>query len=183
MQPEMLAEYIRTYHTTMKKLRVEQSNQHRAMEKELADISPKIDRIMDAIAEGFATDDMKQKMMDMSDRKERIVKEMENAEEPAVVEMHPNLPALYQTRIDALHEALNHEDSRQKAATILRTLIDKIVLHPGEKRGELDIELHGDIAALLHLLQNRGGTSSEEVMKWLVAGACINQAPTIIKPV
>ena len=35
----------------------------------------------------------------------------------------------------------------QKAATIRRSLIDKITLHPGEKRGELSIERHGDFAS------------------------------------
>ena len=49
---------------------------------------------------------------------------------PNSVEMHPNLTDVYRSRIDALHEALNHKGSRSKAATILRTLIDKIVLYP-----------------------------------------------------
>jgi site-specific DNA recombinase len=171
MEPDMLAEYIKTYHATMKRLRGQQVGERRSKERELNEISVKINRIVDAIVDGFASEEMKPKLTEMSNRKTHLIKEMQVAEEPNVVEMHPNLPEVYQSRIDALHEALNHEDSRQKAATILRTLIDKIVIHPKPKRGEFDIEFHGDIAALLHLLQNKGGTSGKDVMKWMVAGA------------
>lgn len=83
--------------------------------------------------------------------------------------MHPNLPELYHRRIEALHNALNEEGVRHQAIQILRTLIDKIVLHPGENRGEIHIELHGDIAALL-LLAEQKGDKAGDVMKWMVAG-------------
>jgi hypothetical protein len=34
------------------------------------------------------------------------------------------------------------------ASKRLRSLIDKIVLHPGTKRGEMKVELHGKLASI-----------------------------------
>ena len=169
-QPEFLDEYIKTYHATLKKLQSERQTHKSGSEREVAALTKKIGNIVTAIAEGYATKAMKDALMEITRRKEQLEKELVTVEDINVVDMHPNLPEQYQKRINALQDALNREESRQKAATILRSLIDKIVLHPKEGRGNLDIELHGDIAAVLHLLQNKGGTSSGDVMNWLVAG-------------
>ena len=37
------------------------------------------------------------------------------------------------------------------AAEALRGLIDAVVVYPGEKRGEVSVELRGDLAAFLYL--------------------------------
>jgi hypothetical protein len=49
--------------------------------------------------------------------------------------------------VSDLRAALNHENDREQAAATIRTLIDKIQLHP--ICGELQIELVGDIATLV----------------------------------
>jgi len=36
-------------------------------------------------------------------------------------------------------------------------LIDAIVMHPGERRGEVRLELRGDLAAFLHLTDGGAG--------------------------
>jgi hypothetical protein len=59
------------------------------------------------------------------------------------------LPEVYRAKVERLEEALNAEDTRTEAADILRTLIDQIVLTPGE--ADLKAELYGDLAALLAL--------------------------------
>ena len=166
----MLAEYIKTYHATLKRLQSERQAQQSTAEREIDELTSKIANIVNVITEGYATKEMKEKMMAMNLRREQLEQEVGTDDDTNVIEMHPDLPEQYQRRIQALQDALNHEESRQKAATILRSLIDKIVLIPLEGRGKWDIELHGDIAALLHLLQQKGDTSSD-VMKWLVAGA------------
>ena len=48
-----------------------------------------------------------------------------------------------------LAEALNEEDTRLEAAECIRELIEEIRLVP--KRGELEIELYGELAALINL--------------------------------
>jgi site-specific DNA recombinase len=63
---------------------------------------------------------------------------------------------------------------------MLRTLIDAIMVFPGAKRGEVTIELRGDLAALMHVgddgtpartaVPRVGNGRSIEVMGSLVAG-------------
>jgi hypothetical protein len=56
---------------------------------------------------------------------------------------------LARSKVKRLEETLNSEpDVRTKAAPILRTLIDEIVLHAGDKRGKMSIEVYGEPSAL-----------------------------------
>ena len=43
--------------------------------------------------------------------------------------------------------------SEAAATAALRTLIDAIVVYPGEKRGEYRVQLRGDLAAFLYLAE------------------------------
>jgi hypothetical protein len=64
--------------------------------------------------------------------------------------LHPNLPALYRRRVEALEEALTDPQTAGPATEALRVLINAIVVFPGERRGEVSVTLRGDLAAFLH---------------------------------
>jgi hypothetical protein len=51
--------------------------------------------------------------------------------------------------VECLAEALQRPLERSEAAEAIRALIDSITLTPGEKRGQLDATLHGDLGAIL----------------------------------
>src|SRR5262245_39946314 len=87
--------------------------------------------------------------------------------------LHPKLAEVYRQHVERLEEALNDSTIRPKAADALRTLIDRIVLYPGERRGELRAELHGELGAILALSQVGGKTNrtpEAEVRVSVVAG-------------
>ncbi|MFX9684471.1 hypothetical protein ABTP08_20650, partial [Acinetobacter baumannii] len=56
-------------------------------------------------------------------------------------DIHPNIGDIYRRRIERLTEALNHPDDAREAAEALREVIDRIVIIPGEKRGEVQVTL------------------------------------------
>lgn len=63
-----------------------------------------------------------------------------------------------------LADALKHPEDRDEAATAIRGLIERIVLSPGEKWGEVHATLHGDLGTILEWTatgdgKNQGGTS------------------------
>ena len=72
--------------------------------------------------------------------------------EPVPV-LHPNLPVLYRRRVEALEEALRDEATALLAAEALRSLIDTILVHPGERRGEVSLSLRGDLAAFMQMAE------------------------------
>ena len=86
--------------------------------------------------------------------------------------LHPEMAGLYRQKVTALAEALEHPETRTEASEALRGLIDAIVVTPNQ--GELQIELKGNLAAMLGAAQNAkrspetGDLSLQVVM---VAGA------------
>ena len=61
---------------------------------------------------------------------------------------------LYRTKVQQLADALEREDARTEASEMLRGLIDSIVLMP--EKGQLRIELRGNLAAMLTIAQKKG---------------------------
>ena len=58
--------------------------------------------------------------------------------------LHRNLPELYRRKVEALEEALRDPATAMAATEALRGLIDAILVYPGEKRGEVSVQLRGD---------------------------------------
>ena len=88
--------------------------------------------------------------------------------------LHPNLAELYRQKVVNLAEALNEEDTRLEAAECIRELIEEIRLVP--KRGELEIELYGELAALINLANEHPRSNGTGVQITLVAGTGFVQA-------
>lgn len=84
-------------------------------------------------------------------RQAELAAEMATADRPEPVPTpHPNLPALYRRRVEALEEALVDPETAMAATEALRELIEAIQVFPGERRGEVRLTLVGDLAAFLH---------------------------------
>jgi hypothetical protein len=69
-------------------------------------------------------------------------------------EYRTNLPELYRRKVEALEQALSDPAMAAAAIEALRSLIDAILVHPGARRGEVRIELRGDLAAFMHLTED-----------------------------
>ena len=64
--------------------------------------------------------------------------------------LHPKMAQRYRQEVRRLREAFNHPEHRTEAATLLRSLVDKVVLTPNGSKKPLTIYLHGDLAGILH---------------------------------
>ena len=54
-------------------------------------------------------------------------------------------------------------ETAMAAAEALRTLIDAILIYPGERRGEVSVSLRGDLAAFLYLAEASEAVGSDDV--------------------
>jgi site-specific DNA recombinase len=88
---------------------------------------------------------------------------------PPLPRLHPNLAELYRQKVMSLAEALNEENTRLEAAECIRQLIEEIRLVP--KNGKLQVELYGELAALLSLANKHPRSKGAGVQITLVAGA------------
>ena len=64
-----------------------------------------------------------------------------------IVGAHPSLPEFYRRKIERLGDALTDNATASVATDALRSLVDSIVGFPGERRGEVTVQLRGDLAA------------------------------------
>lgn len=95
---------------------------------------------------------------------------------PRPLVLHPNLPAVYRSKVEKLAEALNAPSTAAEAGEIVRGLIDRIVLTPVD--GVLRAELFGDLAAIMAMAEiparankRPGPPSGEPGLLSVVAGA------------
>ena len=61
----------------------------------------------------------------------------------------------YRAEVVNLVDSLNHPEKRAESATLLRTLVDKIVLKPDPDGTGLLIDLYGDLAGILNVAATR----------------------------
>jgi site-specific DNA recombinase len=95
---------------------------------------------------------LRQALLRLEGEKAELEKTVVVSRRPILTEAQPNLKKLFRRKVERLEETLNSEpDVRTKAAPILRTLIDEIVLRPGVKRGKMSIEVYGEPSALFLL--------------------------------
>jgi site-specific DNA recombinase len=145
------------YKETLRRAVTDRGDQLANLRRQHANTIARIDRIVEAIAEGSASSSLKAKLSVLEADKERLGAELKASEarhEP--VELHPNLPELYRRRVADLEGALTRAPAERAAAReILRSFIERVVVYPGDRRGETIIKLEGSIAAILDFAQLR----------------------------
>src|SRR4029450_2202408 len=88
--------------------------------------------------------------------------------------LHPEMAGLYRQKVTALAQALEHPETRTEASEALRGLIYAIVLTPNQ--GQLQIELKGNLAAMLRAAQNakRSPEAGDLSLQVLMRGRDLN---------
>ena len=87
-----------------------------------------------------------------------------------VVDFHPNYADLYQCKVSELGKLLRSEDTREEAMTAIRSLVDRIEVRAGTKRGETEVTLIGALAGILALGTNKNAAPEGGGTFLLVAG-------------
>lgn len=108
---------------------------------------------MTAIEDGLYQPAMKARMAELERQKADIAARMPQAPQ-AIPDMHPGIAEIYRRQMERFTQALEDPETRLDASEALRSLIHRIVLHPGEKRGEIHATLHGALMGILDFVQD-----------------------------
>jgi hypothetical protein len=113
---------------------------------------PKIERaikgIMAAIEDGMYQPAMKARMAELERQRAEI--ETRLRETPAdLPDVNPNVAEIYRRKVTRLADALAESEASREAASAIRSLIGDVVLTPGERRGEVNATLRGELLAIL----------------------------------
>ena len=163
MDEELCQVFCKEYTSHMNELRSKHNAKRIAIEKELKDLVKKESQMIDAICNGFANEALKIKMHANEARQKEIKTTLENNEEIKVM-MHPGIARQYHKEINELISSLNTNERRQEAATLIRSLIDKITLTPNKKKESLIVDLHGDLAGILKISAQGQYSKKEQKM-------------------
>jgi site-specific DNA recombinase len=159
LAPEIFAEFAEEYRRELKRLKAGQTDERESRAKRLTEVKARIDRIIDAIADGTASPTLKAKLSELETEKAHLGASRGPAHDE-LPEIHPNLPQLYKRRGADLQRVLTSD--RDAAAEILRSLIRQIVVRPGKRRGETLITVTGSIPAILEFAGNHTRRSAPE---------------------
>ena len=147
MAPELVEEFVAAFHEEVNRRRRDETAARVGKEHELAEVTRKLDKLIEALIEGYRTAGLQQRLEELEARKAAL--EQELAADPPPVRLHPNLAQIYRAKVERLHEALADPGLRDEALGILRGLIERVVIHPAEDG--LQVEIVGEIVKMIEL--------------------------------
>src|SRR5436309_1721718 len=171
LRQDLFEEFCDEFTREMNRLRMEHRAGLSAAERQIERIEARRKKLVESIMEGVPASEVKDELNANAARREELKAKLAAADAPPPL-LHPEMAGLYRQKVTALAEALEHSETRTEASEALRGLIEAIVLTPNQ--GELQIELKGNLAAMLGAAQNAkrspetGDLSLQVVM---VAGA------------
>ena len=149
MAPELVKEFTAAFIAETNRLRGETEAGRLGVEREHAQVCRKLTGLIDAIADGFRATGLQAQLDDLERRKADLERRLAEPHAP-LPRLHPNLAELYRAKVADLHSALTDPAYRTEATEIIRTLIERVEVHPTEGKG-FEIELVGDIANMIEL--------------------------------
>ncbi|NUJ81294.1 recombinase family protein [Methylocystis sp. FS] len=153
-RPEVIAEYVRTYHAERKRLAADANRKRLRLERRLGELNREIDRLVDAIAKGQGDPAVlgpKSTLLD-GERKQIIGELAESTPTTEVVALHPAMLARYEEQLTRLQAALagGIRDGDMECAQAIRDLVETVtVFRDGARIGGVQVEISGRLTALL----------------------------------
>lgn len=93
------------------------------------------------------------------------------AEAPAdIPDVHAGIAEIYKRKVAWITETLGDPDLRLDASSDIRSLVGKIVLRPGEKRGEIHAALNGSLMGILDFVNDNPRPGTRQVITSVAPG-------------
>jgi hypothetical protein len=188
--PQLVGYFIREFNAEVARLNATSSNDRRMVEREMREADKKIATIMAAIEQGIITKTTKSRLLELEEKKAELDGKLAAPVTAPYPSLHPNLAAVYLKKVEQLEIALNDPQIRLEASEIIRTIIDRIEVSPGDALAEnvesalepsggreprqtgVRIVLYGQLAAVMALAESKNTVDKKGRLS-CVAGARI----------
>lgn len=148
--PQRLAVYARAYAEERRRLAAREAGGRAAKERRLAELTRRMDRIVDAIADGsLERAEAARRAAAVREERVRLEAELRALPPPKVVALHPAALDRALKQLDGLAAELGGDAGDASLAAAFRALVETVVVHPTAPRAPLDIEVTGWLGALL----------------------------------
>jgi DNA invertase Pin-like site-specific DNA recombinase len=148
----------------------EQRIQADADRRGLARIDKAVAGIMAAIEDGLYQPAMKARMAELERKRVEITARLAEAPQ-GIPDIHPGIAEIYKRKVAALTETLKDPATRLDASSDIRSLVGRIVLHPGAKRGEVHATLHGSLMGFLDFVNDTPQPENRRVITSVAPGS------------
>ena len=146
LAPELVEEIVRSFVDEINAANRERGTRQARLSRDRAKVSRQIRALLELIKDGRGSVAMVQELRVLEQQQDALAADITAAGVPEPVPaLHPNLPELYRRKVEVLEAAL-------------RDLIESIVIFPGARRGEVSVELRGDLAA--YMRRDEGGDAA-----------------------
>ena len=158
--PDLVDHFIREFNAEVARLNSTSSNDRRTIEREIRETDKKIASIMAAIEQGVITKTTKSRLLELEEKKVDLDGKLSAPVPAPYPSLHPNLAAVYRKKVEQLEIALNDPQIRLEASEIIRTVIDRIEVGPGNagdpglRQVETKTVLYGQLAAVMALAES-----------------------------
>ena len=150
MAPERVAAFVEAFISEWNRAQAETSAGRDQLVRDLAKVDRKLKGLIDAIADGFRAKGLQGQLDELETRREALTASLD-APAPVQPRLHPNLAQVYRDKVARLHEALQAGFGAPDALEKLRQIIERIILTPVPDAKGFEIELIGEIAAMVRL--------------------------------
>ncbi len=149
-QEALIDEFGKAFRAELNRLRKTRGNREVELQRELAKAERGIKRCLDFIVEGNGDPGLvAAPLRDLEARKTKLQNDLKNIGASAQVDIHPNVVELYRRKVGELQGLLSDDSTRSEAMESIRSLVERIEVSPGEKRGNPSVVLFGALASLL----------------------------------
>ena len=149
MDPALFKVFCEEFTRELNRIRVEARSGVDAAKAEIKKIDRELDTLLDLILKGGAAERINAKMVELEQRKKLLESNVANAGNSPPL-LHPEMATYYRRQVEQLHAALidGDETNQIEAKEILRSLVEAIILTPGDDC-RLDVEVRGALAGIL----------------------------------
>jgi hypothetical protein len=164
LAPELVEEFVKTFVAEVNAANRERGTRQAMLQAQAGKLARQARTLLDLIKDGHGGAAMVKELNEVERRQDIVAADIAAAGTPEPVPvLHPNLPELYRRKVETLEAALKDPAAAAAAMEALRGLIEAIEVFPGAKRGEISVQLRGDLAAFLYLGEpgGAGGQNSK----------------------
>ena len=159
MDPRLIEVFCAEYTEHLNRLRASRNAGRAGMEAELTKLQQAEKRMIQAICDGFASDQLKADMNANTARQKVLRAELETEPEEKIL-LHPAMATEYRKQVENIVRGLSKDQTRAQAIEIIRSMIDRVVLRPLNTPEGFAIDLYGDLAGILRVAQGDSDTDS-----------------------
>ena len=157
----LVDEFAAEFKRELARLQKERHGADKSLVKDLQQVERGIRRCLDFITGGDGDPgSVRDQLRQLETRKREIAADLKAQPRETEIAIHPNLPDLYRRKVARFQEVLADEATRPQAVEIICSLLDRIEVRPGQKRGRCEVIIVGALAQILAFAQQKPTAAS-----------------------